>query len=352
MTGLQFVLRRSATAALAGILATSAGLAATAQDKPITPGDTDNAAARDAKRSPLHPTPARTAAGAALREGKTSTARPAETASDAPTLSGAPRYPGDLSYQGGQVVEHAQSHDVYVLNKAVGCTDSSCWGNPERFLKDLAGSEFIHITDQYVGESGNNRYTLGTSAKVTFKLPSVPLTDLDIQAVVHAVASLTHQTGYDHIYHVFLPPGTDECFDSTDTQCYSPDNLSVFAFCAYHSSTDFSDIGHVLYSVEPYQNTAGCNDSPQTTGGQLAGSTDDTLSHELFETITDPDGTAWFNTVSLSLFQQEIGDECVFIKFTPAGAEYGDPPTFNIGERKYAVQAEYDNLGHSCATTP
>ncbi len=352
MKGIRFVLRNSALVALAGAIAASASLAARAQDKPMTPGDADNAAARAAKRSPLHPVPARTAAGAALKEGAISTASPAVTAAATPFLSGAPRYPGDVSYQGGEVVEQAQSHDVYVLNKAIGCTDSSCWGNPERFLKDLAGSQFIHITDQYVGESGNYRYTLGSSAKVTFsKLPTVPLTDQNILAVVHLVASVTHQTGYGHIFHVFLPPGTDECFDSSFTQCYSPDNLSAFAFCAYHSSVDFSDIGHVLYSVEPYQNVPGCNDSPQIPNGQLAGSTDDTLSHELFEAITDPDGTAWWNTESSPLFGNEIADECIFLLFTPT-AVYSDPPTFNIGERKYAVQAEYDNLSHACATTP
>jgi len=88
-------------------------------------------------------------------------------------------------------------------------------------------------------------------------------------AVVHAVASATGDTGYGHIFHVFLAPGQDECFDSSFSVCYSPDNNNSFFFCAYHGSVDFSDIGHVLYSVEPFQNVPGCQVRPGTPNGQL-----------------------------------------------------------------------------------
>jgi hypothetical protein len=67
----------------------------------------------------------------------------------------------------------------------------------------------------------------------------------------------------------------------------------TFAFCAYHSSVQFKDIGHVLYGVEPFQDVPGCSVRPGTPNGQLVDSTNNSLSHELFETISDPDGTAW-----------------------------------------------------------
>jgi len=42
-------------------------------------------------------------------------------------------------------------------------------------------------------------------------------------------------------------------------------------FCGYHSSADFKDIGHVLYTVEPYQNVSGCfgaaGNSERAAGG-------------------------------------------------------------------------------------
>jgi hypothetical protein len=248
-------------------------------------------------------------------------------------------------------VDHAVSHAVYVLNKAVSCTTPSCWGNPEGFLQDLAESDFIHITDQYVGREDNNRYTVGTHALVSFTLPSVPLTDSDVLGIVHAVIARTGQSGYNHIYHVFLPPGTDECFDSTDTVCYSPDNPSTFFFCGYHGSADFHDIGHVLYSVEPYENVRGCHVAPGSPNGQLVDSTNNVLSHELFETITDPDGTAWWNSTSLALNGNEIGDECAFVIRLATGGYY-DPPAFTIGDKRYAVQSEYNNESHACTIQP
>jgi hypothetical protein len=347
MTRKGTVLRTKVFTALAGLLAVFAGPAVRAQDAAITPSAADDAAAKGAKRSSLHPRLANTPAAAAYPREGLRAAGPTTT----PFQPGRPRYLGDLSYQGGATVDHVQSHAVYVSNKAVNCTTPSCWGNPESFLQDLGESDFIHITDQYVGRHDDNRYTDGGHATVTFSSLPHELTDSNVLAVVHAVASQTHQTGYNHIYHVFLPPGTDECFDNTFATCYSPDIPSTFFFCAYHGSVDFADIGHVLYSVEPYQNVGGCNVAPGSPNGQLVDSTDSVLSHETFETITDPDGTGWWNTASNDLFGDEIADECSFIIFLPTGV-YFDPPAFNIGGKKYAVQSEYDNSSHACATEP
>lgn len=118
------------------------------------------------------------------------------------------------------------------------------------------------------------------------------LYDDDILAIVHAGGN-AFGTGYDQIYHVFIPPGVDVCITGTN-QCYSPDNPSTFFFCAYHSSVTFSDIGHTLFTVEPYQNVAGCSVAPGSPNGALVDSTSNLLSRELFETISDPDGTAWW----------------------------------------------------------
>jgi len=130
-------------------------------------------------------------------------------------------------------------------------------------------------------------------------------------AVVHdsAVALGVTSGGYNHEFHVFLPAGIDTCFPG-DTVCYSPDNPTTFAFCAYHGSVVFSDIGHVMFSVEPYQNVPGCQAAPPNPNGMLADSTNSVLSHETIETITDPDGDAWIADNSLIAAGAEIGDLC------------------------------------------
>ena len=349
MTNSRSALKTPALAVLAGFLALYAGPTAQAQNQEIQPGAADGAAAREATRLNLHPMLANTPAAAKYGSEADPSKKPPSPAG--PFQPGRPRFPGDLSFQGGPVVDHVQSHDLYVLNNAVNCTKPGCWGDPEGFLQDLGKSDFIHVTDQYVGRHDDNRYTLGAGALISTTLPKTPLTDLDMLAVVHAVASQTHQTGYNHVYHVFLPPGTDECFDSTFTTCYSPDKPSTFFFCAYHSSVDFKDIGHILYSVQPFQNVDGCNLAPGSPNGPLADSTDSTLSHELIETITDPDGTGWWNTASNVLFGEEIADECSFLIFLPKGVFF-DPPAFKIGDHRYAVQSEYGNSAHACVTGP
>jgi hypothetical protein len=194
-----------------------------------------------------------------------------------------------MTYQGGNVVDFTVFHAVYMLPGGT-CPIATCWGDPEGFLRHLGHSDFIHLEDQYIGLFGGDRYTVGFHAKVDYTPPSVPLTDNDILAVVHAVAvvvaAASGDTGYGHLYHVFLPPGQDECFSSGFTECYSPDNPATFFYCGYHSSVTFSDIGYVMYSVEPYQNVSGCSVKPGTPNGTFIDSTDNVLNHESFEATT------------------------------------------------------------------
>jgi hypothetical protein len=318
----------------------------------VTPSANDRTAAGLATHLNHQARPSRTQRGSAALRSELSTAHSAsklggtDGSFDRDLLI---RYPADVVYNGGAVVEAAESHAIYMLPNG-SCPVSQCWGDPEGFLRDLGNSEFIHVLDQYAGLEVNNRYTVGQHASIGYKPPAVPLTDNDVLGFVHAVASVTGKTGYGHIYHVFLPPGQDECFDATFTVCYSPDIQASFAFCAYHGSADFSDIGHILYSVEPFQDVPGCQDPPGTPNGQLVDSTNDSLSHELFETISDPDLDAWWNSTPAvtGLFGEEIGDECVFI--TPPA--YGDPSVFRIGRKLYAVQLEYSNSRHGCTNEP
>jgi len=321
----------------------------------VAPTDNDRIAAGLATHVYHQAAPARTARGMAASRSELSTGRSSSKQGSAdggfdPDLL--IRYPADVVYNGGAVVEAAEWHNVYMLPNG-NCPIAQCWGNPAGFLRDLSISEFVHVLDQYIGSEANNRYTLGRHASVDYVPPAVPFTDNDIIAIVHAVASVTGQTGYGHVYNVFLPPGQDECFDSTFTVCYSPDNLASFAFCAYHSSAD-TDIGHLVYTVEPFQDVPGCSARPGTPNGQLVDSTNDTLSHETFESISDPDGTAWWNSTPsvTGLFGEEMADECVFVFLDAKGNAFGDPSVFRIGRKIYAVQLEYSDARHGCTNEP
>ena len=316
----------------------------------ITPGVMDRAQAGDARDLRTHALPANTPAAKAIRAVELAkrlqeNAQEAEPQTVVPNLASPSFYPEDLVYSKGSLVKNAQFHDVYV-----NCTTvSTCWGNPAGFLTDLGKSSFIHITDQYVGTTANNRYILGAGAFVTYSFSGNILFETDIVTIVHAVAQNLKNSGYGHIFHVYLPQGTDTCFNN-GTQCYSPDNPSTFFFCGYHSSVTFNDIGHVLFTVEPYQNVPGCKVAAPNPNGPVTDSTNSVLSHETFETITDPDpSSGWTNLTSLSLEGEEIGDECQPLANSASAAL---DPTFAINGKNYEVQLEYSNFYHACVSFP
>lgn len=262
---------------------------------------------------------------------------------------GALQNPGDLGYQGGATLASAVQHPIYMIpTSGSGSTCSAakpatCWGNVSQFISDLETSPLIHVTDQYVGSERDGRYPLGRVFKASYAPQANPFTDADMQAVAHAAAVLLGEAGYHHLFHIFLVPGQDECFDSTFTVCASN------VFCAYHSSVVFPDVGEVVYSVEPnVVNVFGCNGPANRPNGGF----DDTysvLSHETIEAITDPDGTAWFNITNSGLLGSEIGDECLFWLFDAQGNFISTNPVVQVFHgRPYDIQTEYNNAAHAC----
>ena len=262
-------------------------------------------------------------------------------------------YPADLSSGGGPTLQRTRMHAIYVNARG---SIASNWGNPEGFLRDLNESTFIHLTDQYVGTTADGRYPVGSHSRVHYGTRGKTLFESDIAAIVHAVAA-EHGAGGGNLYHVFLPQGTDTCFDITPQNptpvCYSPDNPATFDFCGYHGAAQFNDIGIVLYSVEPWQGPgSGCEIASPAPNGVLADSVDNILSHETFEAITDPlPGLGYLNLTGGVLTFQEIGDECIVFNFTASPGDYS-PPTFLINGKPYSVQTEYSNTYHACATVP
>jgi hypothetical protein len=290
----------------------------------------------------LTATPGNESAGSGLETGASDVSTAASTL---PSVPAPGFYPGDLSYFGGPVIKSAESNPVYI-----DCAPS-CWGNPAKFLWNFGRSQFAHITDQYVGSSTGNRYTMAKGASISFPIFGT-LTDVDMLYFAYAAAKASG-TGYHHIYHLFLPQGVDVCFAGTSI-CYSPDNPATFSFCAYHGSVDFSDIGHVLYSVEPYQGGNACSEVQPTPNGELIDSTANVLSHELVETITDPDIDAWFAFQSGGTIFEEIGDVCTRLKFDPTTFSvlgFYNPPT-SLNGHQYAIQPEYSNKYHACSYAP
>ena len=224
--------------------------------------------------------------------------------------------PNDLSFFGGPTLSNSQQVNIYV-----NC-GNSCWGgtSPAVFERNYAASNMIHLVDQYTGSTANGRYNFYGSVTENYDT-SVTLQDQDIYNLIHTAAS-SYGAGYGKMYHVFLQSGVQQCSQNAGG-CYAQQ------YCAYHGNTDFADIGHVIYSVEPYQGINGCQ------AGGVVNSTASTLSHEMTEAITDPDvpqNVAWYNN-NLG----EIGDICASNK-----------GYVTLNGTQYYIQTEYSNYSHAC----
>ena len=248
---------------------------------------------------------------------------------------------GVLNYNGGPFIT-STSHTFYFLNCISSCFSDP--GNPLGFLDDFFASSFVHVLDQYIGNKTSGRYLTtvnGLGYVWTQGGVAHTIQDTDVQAFI--VNLIRYQFpnggggGYNAMYSFFLPQGQDLCFTGQPTQCYSPDVPANFVFCAYHGSFNATDAKgaamHVIYQAMPYQNVAGC----QTTGGPngtLTDLTNSVLSHEISETITDPDLNAWWRNSD----GNEIGDICYIYRQNPLYLRAG----------AYDIQPEYSNAATNC----
>lgn len=265
-----------------------------------------------------------------------------------PTPPGPFFYLGDVAPFGSpfKTIGSTKNHPVYIDMGMCGGNPTSCWGNPAKYLTDIGVSTMIHLTDQYTGLTTNGRYTLGTAVPLLVTIfpnfSGIPtLGESDIVGIAHAAAH-AQGSGLGHLYHIFLPKGVDTCFDGGP--CYSPLILGTFGFCAYHFTVTFADIGTVYFTVEPFQDVPGCQvpaSGPTPPNGQLADSTFNVLSHELFEAISDPDTITGFRAFHALDFGAEIGDLC-----------FAEPRLVTLNGHLYDTQLEYSDHYHACAAAP
>ncbi|MBV8068074.1 MAG: hypothetical protein JO113_08845 [Candidatus Eremiobacteraeota bacterium] len=245
------------------------------------------------------------------------------------------RYPGDLTYKGGPIMKTAASFNIYVN---CGGRGEQCWGDPEGFQTNLTGSTFAELLKQYT-KSSPDGYTFGGAFSVQYHTYTKLFYGNDLLTVLHAaLVKNGKKAGYANMYHIFLPKGTDTCFDRS-RDCYSPDHPATNDFCAYHESVAFKDVADpVIVSIEPYQKVGFCASRASSGASALTNSTASTLVHETFEAITDPGPRlAWYNFT----FGSEVADLCQTYQWK-----------ITLSGRVYSLQPMYSNHYHACAAGP
>lgn len=245
--------------------------------------------------------------------------------------------PLDMTYFGGALVTDA-TNLVVAVNCITPNTPATCWGtgtlSPTTFLKDLNRSNYLRLANEYLGMDAKGNFPAWEmKTRVTFR----SFNTASMQEILQIVADASTRagiSGYQAIYHVFLPQGTSMCIEAGD--CYSPSDPASWTFCAFHGSVNLASNRHVLFTVQPYQGVDGCRLPSQTPNG-LIDATASTLTHELFETITDPDLDGWSNV----LFGFEVADPCL---------AFGSNRVLN--GHSYFIQSIYSNRLHLCTSTP
>jgi hypothetical protein len=246
---------------------------------------------------------------------------------------------GDMAYFGGPVLPSLSQVNVYWAND-----NGSIWGSPATFESALNTSTMIELLNRYTFQVQSNGHwpVAGYYWYFPGGGPGHVIYDNQVQSEVQALAAADVAAGrqssasWSTIYHVFLPPGTDECFTNASQGCYNPDGFAPgpFAFCAYHGYTQLPSGEYVAYDVQPYAEVNGCEQSGQ---GVEAQDQANVLGHETAEAISDAiPGSGWYQEWPTGA--GEIGDECAFVPIKQ---------TLAVG-KVYYIQDWYSTAHHEC----
>lgn len=154
--------------------------------------------------------------------------------------------------------------------------------------------------------------------------------------------------GLGNIYVMLLPKHVETCYyagNPKNQQCSLNATRSA-AFCGYHSETAQT---HVVYANMPFPiynsplgytcgNDGGFATEQAPNGRPDADSEISPLSHEINESITDPDtSTGWFDKAG-----NENGDECAY-KYGASHGTAGAKWNQTINGHHYLTQEEFSN---------
>ena len=282
------------------------------------------------------------------------------------TLSTAAGTVNNLNYHGGPVEKTTTNYAIFW--EPYGSTVSPNFNSlNQRLFTDVGASSLYGMMTQYYQISNNQRQFIQQQS--TFSSANVfvdqgfytsqILGDGDIQAeVTHAMSVKGWTAGVGKEFFVFTAQGQKTC--TAYNYC------SVAQFCAYHD--EFTNNGSVvLYAMMPYldANAAGCNSATVGTSSPnndpAADNVMTAVSHELFETITDPrpqTSIAWCDNLYTPVFfgifgatcgsqskGGEIGDKCN----QQFGTRMPDGSDISINGHPYILQQEYSNRANGCS---
>jgi hypothetical protein len=192
------------------------------------------------------------------------------------------------------------------------------------YLSTISSAPLNTVTNQYFVAPAKNQMTYSGTYSDTSSTPptTAPTTASILSEVYRAVVTLGKGT--------IDPAGL--------YMVYTNNFPSRANYCAWHGAGSVNGKSFTI-AYQPYLGSmAGCAASymsSYTVGSQIVGvdSVANVASHEIYETITDPQLNAWFDSSGA-----EIGDKCAwYFGSTKVGA--------------YSVQTEWSNSAKACTAS-
>lgn len=249
------------------------------------------------------------------------------------------------------------------------------------YLGDVARDSGLHTNvygtlNQYSGSNGQISYQvrLGRAIDDTGPLPpdscnvgpldtsgiyadgsgyNACLDDAQVAAETQRiVAANSLPVDLGHVYVLYLPKHVESCFNDTDTTLSTPTNACTInhypsaVYCAYHNYDTSNDLVYANMPFPIYSSPVGytCGSdarfsSIETPNGNPDADTQvSPTSHEIMESITDPDTVSgWYDSSGY-----ENGDECAYV-FGPTAGRPGALYNQVIHRHYYLTQEEFSN---------
>ena len=267
----------------------------------------------------------------------------------------------DLPYGGGPVLHSNRTHPIFWAPAGSGLAfDPGYESLVDTFLADVAADSHkttntFSLTGQYHDSKGPAAYnsTFAGAIDDTDPLPpngctepgptgpgwSACLTDAQLQTEIeHVVAADDLPTTGGNVYFMIMPNGFGSCTGSGPSSCAL--GGSADGYCGYHSVTS----NGILYAVIPYNAIVPhCRSDNPRPNSSTADPTLSTISHELNETITDPQGNAWVDAEG-----DEAADLCL-TSFGPAiGGHAATAWNESINGGHFYLQELWSNASNGC----
>ena len=239
-----------------------------------------------------------------------------------------------ISYHGGSVM--TGSNTVYVIWYGSWSGNSATSIVPD-MLKSIGGSPYFNINTTYTNASGaavKNAIAWGGSTTDNYSKGKT-LSDAAVQAVVSAAITSGR-----------LPKNTNGIYFVLTSSDVTASSGFCTQYCGWHTHGTIS--GSVIkYSFVGNPDRCPSSCEAQTTGPNGNAGADGMASivaHELEETVTDPLGTAWYDSSGA-----ENADKCAWTFGAESTASNGAKYNMTLGARKFLIQQNWLNAsGGKC----